>query len=275
MILTLFDKEDLKDFLKLKVISDSELKKMGCSGIDRIGVRFFQDDEQVEEINLSDTTSVGVSAFKGCNNLKKASFENVEILTNGVFEDCVNLNEINFPKLKEIGDFTFANTGLEKINFTNISNIGQYCFKNTKIKSANLEFDKYCKISPYLFCDCENLETVVITCKENCSLCGTYFKNCKNLRTVYFNGIAAVDERVFDNCPNLQFVRFDDKLKTIYSGFRMPPGAKIITTNFDEEHDYSYQPLTIIKGGSLDDLIEQGYSVKEANKLLKSVEIEK
>ncbi|MBR0490871.1 MAG: leucine-rich repeat domain-containing protein [Clostridia bacterium] len=138
-------------------------------------------------------SSVGKSSFYGCKNLKyTAGMENVDIIDQMAFAGCEQL-KISIPnKIKEIGDFAYAEAG----------------FKNWDI--PNVEGDA---LKDYHF-----NETMVIV-PSNCEKIGKYaFRNCKGIKMVHFNEgskLTEIKEGTFENCNLISVLDFPEGMNLI------------------------------------------------------------
>lgn len=84
-------------------------------GVMIIDVRTFEGHEYLETVEMPGVSYVWSRAFYGCKNLKKVIMPKVVLLHGNAFENCEKLKEVEWKEIREIGEYAFANTGLENI----------------------------------------------------------------------------------------------------------------------------------------------------------------
>ena len=222
-------------------------------GVNYIGVSAFEGCSSIEKIEIPySVSSIGKNAFRGCSKLIDVNFiSNVENFDNqtstitklpsGCFQDCKKLENINIPSsISDLGDSSFANSGIRKIDLSNVTKLGGSCFNNcsnlenfvkfndglesipsacfcgTKIgyRNDNEEMkeivipDSVTSLGGYVFSGCKELEKIVVG--SGVSKVGVYFvDNSPKLKNIEFKGIiSSIDSFAFLNCSSLQTIKF-------------------------------------------------------------------
>ena len=150
------------------------------------------------------------------------------------------VNSVSFvsdTRIKEIGDYTFYNLGIENITLpSTLEKIGNFAFYGTKLESlivpeslkeiGNHAFDSCVnlktvnlnenleKIEYGAFRFCKSLESITINSKLKV-LPKNLFKFCFALKNVTLVGIEEIGDSVFEKCESLTSFIYDDNLKTI------------------------------------------------------------
>ena len=156
-------------------------------------------------------------SFKSCTNLTTLVIGggNTSIPAY-VFEDCTSLNSVTFnEELKEIGSYSFDNTGLTKINIpSNIISISDYAFANSKLEEVDIPVTVL-TVGGNAFAHNENLLKATIRTQYN----GNYlFSSCTKLKEVHLEeGIEKIQNGMFDGCTSLTTINMPSSLSTINS----------------------------------------------------------
>ena len=174
----------------------------------------FSGCDNLEKVSLgTGIIDIGDSAFEGCKSLKEISIpDSVTSIFRRAFKDCTGLTSITIPdSVKTINPYAFSNCeGLEKITLgKQISDIDYNTFEGCKslkeisipdsVTSIGFEAFSGCTgltsitipdsvktINWYAFSSCESLEK--ITLGKGLTDFNNAFKNCNNIKIVYYNG---------------------------------------------------------------------------------------
>lgn len=163
---------------------------------------------------------------------------NTEFIPSNFLKGCKNIKSYEIgPKVKEIGSYAFAGTGLDKI----------------RIPSSVEKMDSYC------FSECENLTEVVIESNEeqNCYrdfiINNHQFQNCKSLESITIGaGVSRINpQEAFNGCNMVKEFVISSGLDDLYfegyyNGhciFEQSPLKKImINRNYDSDFKAPYDP---------------------------------
>ena len=153
--------------------------------------------------------------------IKKVIFPNsLEIIGNYAFYNCNNLTDIKFPSsLKEIGIDSFYGTNIKSLFIPNaVSEIGENAFSNcTSLENVTFEGGNYKYIYiDHSFARCTNLKKVEFK-NKNAYAVFNYgvFAGDTNLETVVLPNMVAFygDGATFKNCFNLKEVYFPSNVE--------------------------------------------------------------
>lgn len=115
----------------------------------------------------------------------------------------------------EIGSYAFYHCGsLESINFpTTLRRIKEYAFEGCD-SITSVEIPWSINIGFRAFCECENLENIVIGHLHNGTafVDGYAFYQCKKLESATLEGVTTIDSHAFTYCENLKTVRVSQDL---------------------------------------------------------------
>lgn len=147
-------------------------------------------------------TSINFNVFLDCANLKRINLESVESLWHQAFFNCTSLAiDVVMPKLKEIKNATFANTGIKRI-----LDLGE-------LTATTGGWGQYEGSFSY----CKDLELVILPNTITAFGIGT-FSNCTKLKDVVMKAITppTLSGGVFDNCTALTNIYVPDASVTAY-----------------------------------------------------------
>jgi len=232
-------------FLK-KVILPNKLKKIDNEA--------FRKCEKLEEINLPATCEeINFSAFEGCLSLKKINLENVKKIEDRAFHGCLSLKEAIFKKAIYIKDHAFDSCGnLEYVGLNEgLCCISPGTFKNCiSLKYINLpesllNLNEACFLGSGLVeIDMpSNLEVI----RSN-ALCEMPYLEKINLNS----NLKEVSSINFCHCPKLEKIYVPRKIMDLVDTSGLPKNVEII-------HEKT-----------LEELIEEGKSFREINKILQN-----
>jgi len=143
----------------------------------------------------------------------------IERLGHYAFEGCVNLKTCSFPStLKEIGDYTFAGTGLSSASLpANMKEIGDYAFQSCESLASCTLGNSVKEIGIHAFSGCKKLSSIIIS--SNLEKVSEYaFYGCTSLSTVTFrSGTPLIERFAFAGCTNLKSIALPTSVKTIES----------------------------------------------------------
>lgn len=193
----------------------------------------FYGFSKVTNIKLSDNTiSIGASAFCSMTELTKfEAGDNLTVIDRNAFKSDSQLQEVVFnAKLTNIGEFAFmgcaALTTLRynatvsdwvKINFANQTANPIYAQNVYMLDEANESYlledvyldDKVVEISAYAFYS-SNIKSLHIT-SSLVKIGDDAFKNCRNLKTVYYAGLEEDYQQIKNNTP------FSDDIEIVFN----------------------------------------------------------
>lgn len=238
----------------------------------------------VKNVNLpfvfhENTKLIDDSAFKNSNITSIVLPEGLEVVECLAFENCKYLENITFPStLIKIGECAFDGC--------------------VSLKQIDLSKTKLTQITEGAFVDCKNLEKVILPESVKMLQLGA-FARC-NIKEINLDNVNTIWDNVFENCKNLKLV-LPKSVKhftisslrgtetknlfipeTVESLFCTPlsPGSieKItyyklnanINKNFLKEQK-NFDDV-IIEKISLEQLLDNGKTFKEANSLIKELE---
>ncbi len=219
---------------------------------------------------------------------------NVEIpndiveLSKGNFRQCEYIKKIIFPNyLLEINDESFYNCiFLEELNIPkNIRAIGSYAFYNCcHLKKVKFEADIKV-LKPYTFTKCRSLEEIEIPEGVE-KISNGAFEDCENLRKVIFpSSLRKIEKDIFSFCYNLEEVIINAECKIPKDIFTKTSSNVYEGCNFKvyiTEKSFELSPefveiykdnIDFIKPKTLDDLLNEGKSFREINKMYSEKEL--
>ena len=163
------------------------------------------------------------NVFDNNQTIKKVIFPNsLEIIGNYAFYNCNNLTDLEFPSsLKEIGTDSFYGTSIKSLFIPNaVSEIGGNAFSNcTSLENVTFEGGNYKYIYiAYSFDICTNLKKVEFK-NKNAYAVFNYgvFAGDRNLETVVLPNMVAFygDGSTFKDCFNLKEIYFSSNVESI------------------------------------------------------------
>ena len=161
----------------------SAISKIDLKGISKIGASAFARCGLTTVTIPSTVKEMGAKIFENAKKLTKVTFENNDVLTafgNETFVDCTSLVEVDMTRLNAliyVGTYTFRNTALKSIELPeSVVHLGNNKGKTAPIYSA-----------VYLFRDCTELESVVLSSKLE-SMGAGIFQDAYKLRSVTYRG---------------------------------------------------------------------------------------
>ena len=177
--------------------------------------------KSLETINFaSDCKLTGIyeGAFYGCINLKNIIIpEFICEISDYAFSGCLSLTNIPIlenNKLLHIGDYAFANSGLEEVNLPKgLLSIGDYAFKGTKVTEIIVPSDnqKELEIGIGAFNECNQLEEITLP------FIGNYF-DCEEFSWIGYvfgaGGYLANNTYIPDS---LKYLKITEGTEYIYS----------------------------------------------------------
>ena len=208
----------------------------------------------------NDIVELSKSNFRQCEYIKKIIFPNYLLEINDEsFYNCIFLEELNIPK--------------------NIRAIGSYAFYNCcHLKKVKFEADIKV-LKPYTFTKCRNLEEIEI--QEGVEkISNGVFEDCENLRKVIFpSSLRKIEKDIFPFCYNLEEVIINAECKipkdiftktssNIYEGCNFKVYITEKSFELSPEFVEIYKDnIDFIKPKTLDDLLNEGKSFREINKI--------
>lgn len=193
--------------------------------------------EKLESAKINGSiSSIGKHAFRNCNKLSYIDWTLSSVISVGdhAFDGCVEVaNLIDISRIKQVGEYAFANTKLSTVNLENAVSIGIGVFNGCiDLVSLKLPFlggsyeDGECDIH-YLFHNETDNDIAVVNLKEltvrgeeivPCGICGL-----PQLERVSFPEIKDCSCELIVNCPKLTEVSFGKNLSS-FSMKSLPDG---------------------------------------------------
>ena len=177
---------------------------LGCSSLTNITIpdsvtkienHAFCDCSSLTNITIPDSvTKIEDHAFCDCSSLTSISIpDSVTMIESSAFHGCSSLTSISIPdSVTEIALGAFSR-----------------CSSLTSISIP----DSVTEIGSCAFCDCSSLTSVIIPpsvkeIKEGGILFPGTFEGCSSLTTVKVSKKTKIAKDAFDNCPNVQIIRY-------------------------------------------------------------------
>ena len=266
--------------------SNSELEKdSDFKIVNGILVSYTGNDEIV---TIPDSVKkIDDKVFYNNQTIKKVIFPNsLEIIGNYAFYNCNNLTDLEFPSsLKEIGYDSFYGTNIKSLFIPNaVSEIGENAFSNcTSLENVTFEGGNYKYIYiDHSFARCTNLkkvefknknayavfnygvfagdtnlETVVLPNMVAFYGDGATFKNCFNLKEIYFpNNVESISKNLFDYQTNLTIYGYTNSSVEQYAKEHNIPfvslgiaSNNVVVNNVSDKKDDWYAGYFTIKVG--------------------------
>ena len=135
------------------------------SAISEISYGAFAQCTNLETVNLENVTVIGNYAFLNCSKLTSVSLNanGVESIGAGAFQNCKALASANgLGKVKEFGDYAFANTAITEIDVSSATKLGKLAFMKDVATKINLTLgDSITEIgdNPFAYCIIKALST--------------------------------------------------------------------------------------------------------------------
>lgn len=240
-------------FEKIWDKNPNDYKLIVPDGIARIGNYALCNCKHLVEIVLPNTIEIiCYAAFENCQNLEKINIpENTKIIDSDAFNNCHSLLEVNLPEgLTKIDTNAFADCWMLKhITIpSSIKRIEASTFCNCRqLEEINFHDDIYV-IEGYAFADCKKLTKVTLPRKLT-YLSDSAFKYCNNLECVKIPGYVYMGENLFlgSNIKELWVHQF--------------------TVNLNPDLEKLYGDKLIIVDKPIEDLVNEGASFKDINKI--------
>lgn len=206
----------LVSFSGMGVVVIDDAAFSGCSslstvdfgdGLASIGEGAFRNCAALESFVIPGNTVLGDGVFYGCSSLRSVSFS-MESVPPFTFHGCTSLTSVDgFDGVLDFGDFSFYTcTSLSDLVFSpGLSRIGENAFGfcssivSLDITASDAVLEKAC------FTGCSSLAEI--------SLSGVYelredaFAGAESLERIFLDeGLVFIRERVFNLCPDIEFV---------------------------------------------------------------------
>ena len=224
----------------------------GCKSITKIDIPLasgtinydaFRNCNKLANLNINQTafTSIGANAFNGCSLLTSFNFPNVTSVSDHVFANCTALTSLSLPLITaiptglcekcsslislsfpsfdstDISGYAFSQcTSLTTISgITNVNIVGSNCFYNCKLLTS-IGNIKPVRIENSAFYGCTSLENIDLS---SVTYLGNYaFYGCASFTSIDISNVTVFDGKAqFQNCTNLQTVKWSDTADTILS----------------------------------------------------------
>ena len=142
----------------------------------------------IKEVYDDETTTLGLCFYRS--SVEKVTFTKCKIIPSyGGFYLCAKLFSVDFPELTRIGVYSFSGTAkLTNISFPKVTDILNLAFENSGVETVDLPA---CTTINYAaFNSCSKLKEVKIPICGNIGL--KCFYNCKSLEKIFLDGVTAV-----------------------------------------------------------------------------------
>ena len=158
----------------------------------------FRNCTSLKEINLKNVVSIGSYAFSGCTSLTSVDLSNSRYYGYHIFDGCTSLKNVILSKDTAIGDYMFANTGLETITLDQ-PYIGKGAFQNCKSLTSVTFTNPNVVISKDAFKGCTSLSNVTFAANSNVTIKNGAFTNTGITSITLPNGLVTLGDKVFYN----------------------------------------------------------------------------
>ncbi len=231
-----------------------------------LDIKKIPEDIFFECINLkrivlpNNIEAIEFGAFEGCEKLETVEIPSVRKIMSSAFFNCPMLKEIELSKdIIEIHDETFGGCeSLESICLPpSIKRIGMNAFWGCRsLKMIDLP-DSIDVIDKQAFSGCIKIEE--ITLPKNIRKIGdNAFAGCYDLKVAIINSNCQIPESIFNEC---------EKLEKIYV-----TKEAFLRSHFFTENEKYKDKIEIIKPKSLEDLLDEGKSLREISNIIKEQE---
>lgn len=159
----------------------------------------------IKSITATNVTEIQNSAFSNCKSLSFASFGNISSIGEKAFLFCDNLESINnLDSDVVIGKKAFSYcTSLSEIQIPENATLEDYAFESctalTRVDLPN------CAFGSYVFNQCSNLTTVIIS-KEMTVIPDGMFRFCGKLNEIDIKNIKSIGSEAFSFCSILKSI---------------------------------------------------------------------
>lgn len=129
-----------------------------------LGNEVFSECYELTDVTFPESvTKIPKRAFINCYKLKTVNVSDITVVGNDAFCDCEKLTAFDFSQVKELGDASFAGTGICEAVFSS---------KLSKLQSS-------------IFCNCKDLQTVDMSaCNKIKTISAECFEDCGKLTDV-------------------------------------------------------------------------------------------
>ena len=177
-------------------------------GITALGNGTFRDCTSLDTVTAESLTKIGDYTFSGCTSLSTFSFYTLVSIGNYSFFGCKSIKELkttDFPELTTIGDYAFAESGLETFKIALATNIGYKAFGDcAELQGVNLpavtEFDAD------ILKGSINLERLSLNKANAFDFGDGNLASCFPNLTSFTGGFSNVPDYFFDGCSKLTTV---------------------------------------------------------------------
>ena len=172
-----------------------------------IGEGAFYGCSSLETINLPDTLNdIPDNAFRACRSLNMINIPvNVKTIGNSSFSECLSMQRIFFPpnsKLKKIGKFAFAGSGLNEIKIPRmVEEIDEGAFGWIPNLEQVTMGNEVKKIGGRCFSECKSLKNITLSKKLE-YLGEMAFNECYNLQSMYIS-TPIIKNKTFNFCQRM------------------------------------------------------------------------
>ena len=170
------------------------------NSVTSIGELAFYNCTSLESVTIgSSVTSIGYKAFYGCTSLTNITIpDSVTSIGDYAFDNCTSLESITIgSSVTSIGELAFFNcTSLTSVTIPDsVTSIGSNAFEYCESLTSITIPDSVTIIGGFAFQGCYSLTSVTIP--DSVTSIGNYaFHNCTKLKTVYYNGIQAMWDKI-------------------------------------------------------------------------------
>lgn len=184
------------------------LTTVTLDGITGLSNDVFKNCTALTSVTAESLTKIGDYTFSGCTSLSTFSFYTLASIGNYSFFGCKSIKELkttDFPELTTIGDYAFAESGLENFKIALATNIGYKAFGDcAELQGVNLpavtEFDAD------ILKGSINLERLSLNKANAFDFGDGNLASCFPNLTSFTGGFSNVPDYFFDGCSKLTTV---------------------------------------------------------------------
>ena len=192
------------------------------SNLTTLGQAAFYRCSNLKCIDLTNVTSINTAMFNGCSELIDLSTNdttqasssavtytfNWDTLYDSAFESCKLTNKsFNFPNVTNIGSYCFQYSGIKGITAPLVETIGYAAFNESSL-SGVINLPSVTQIDGFTFQQTGVTEVHIPLCTSTNGR-GACFSKCSNLQTVTIGSLTTIGSQTFFNCKNLKTINFN------------------------------------------------------------------
>src|SRR5210317_1055039 len=110
--------------------------------VDKIDDEAFRNNPNLRSVVChAGLLKVGKFAFNNCRSLQRVKMPGVKIIERGTFYSCNSLTHVEFDKLETVGWHAFRFCTLQQIKLPKVKTIGMYAFADSGVQDAEFGED--------------------------------------------------------------------------------------------------------------------------------------